>query len=385
MTETAENPVDTELECYDVVLVTTDGVESTVRSRLRDNGSRSCRGVRLVLKSACQAGGCGACSAVLSGGRVEMGEHDPDVIETPEEDGGILLCRSLPARGLPHRAAVRPGQVVTAPPSRHQARITGLDRVADGGDAAAGDAARRAAATRRRPDFESGQFVRINVPGRDARRAYSPANVANWDGELEFYIRLLPGGAMSEYLIGTAAVGDELDRDFCAPATSAWSRTDFGRAGSSPGAPACRRCCRCCAGWPSGETRSPPGSSSGSPGTPRCSPRRNCRRSPRSLPDLRCRHRGVAQHPELVRSNRQPCRPGGGRGRTARTSGLTCHVSGRRRWSMRPTPHSPRSGVPEGPDPRRTVLRRRVDRPPLVRAECVGARCDNDATQNQVF
>ena len=31
MTETAENPVDTELDCHDVVLVTNDGVESTIR------------------------------------------------------------------------------------------------------------------------------------------------------------------------------------------------------------------------------------------------------------------------------------------------------------------------------------------------------------------
>ena len=42
--------------------------------------------------------------------------------------------------------------------------------------------------------LQASQFVRISVPGCDARRAYSPANVANWDGELEFYIRLLPGG-----------------------------------------------------------------------------------------------------------------------------------------------------------------------------------------------
>ena len=101
------------------------------------------------------------------------------------------------------------GQIVTAPPTRHQARIIGLDRVADAvmrlrltllDDAGGSSSA----------DFESGQFVRIWVPGRDSRRAYSPANVANWDGELEFYIRLLPGGAMSEYLNGAAALGDEL-------------------------------------------------------------------------------------------------------------------------------------------------------------------------------
>jgi ferredoxin len=74
-----------------------------------------------VLKSACQAGGCGACSAVLTGGRVEMGDHDPDVIETPEEDSGILLCRSFPAKTAASTCRDR-GQIVTAPPTRHQAR-----------------------------------------------------------------------------------------------------------------------------------------------------------------------------------------------------------------------------------------------------------------------
>ena len=75
---------------------------------------------------------------MLSGGRVEMGDHDPDVIETPEEDGGILLCRSFPREDCRIELPYDRGQVVTAPPSRHQAEITGLDRVADGGDAAVG-------------------------------------------------------------------------------------------------------------------------------------------------------------------------------------------------------------------------------------------------------
>lgn len=209
MTEIADSPVDAELECYDVVLVTNDGAESTVRCDSGTTVLAAAEGSGLVLKSACQAGGCGACSAVLSTGRVEMGDHDPEVIETPEEDGGILLCRTFPRGDCRIDLPYDRGQIVTAPPSLHQARITGLDRVAEavmrlrvtlldegGGSSSA--------------DFEPGQFVRIRVPGRDARRAYSPANVANWDGELEFYIRLLPGGAMSEYLIGTAALGDEL-------------------------------------------------------------------------------------------------------------------------------------------------------------------------------
>ena len=209
MTEIIDTPVDTELGYYDVVLVTSDNEESTIRCDSQTTVLDAAEGSGLVLKSACQAGGCGACSAVLSDGRVRMGDHDPGVIDTPEEEGGILLCRSFPRADCRIELPYDRGQVVTAPPTRHQARIAGLDQVAEtvmrlrlsliaGADGSSS------------ADFESGQFVRIAVPGSDVRRAYSPANVANWDGALEFFIRLLPGGVMSQYLTGTAAVGDEL-------------------------------------------------------------------------------------------------------------------------------------------------------------------------------
>lgn len=213
MGETVAVPTDTGLG-YDVTLVTADGQESTLRCSAGTTVLAAAEQAGLVLKSACQGGGCGACSAVLAGGRVEMGDHDPDVIEVPEDQGGILLCSSFPREDcrieLPYDAA----KIVTAPPSRHDAEITALERVADG--------VMRVLLTMRpgedgssSADFESGQFFRVLVPGSgtagsEARRAYSPANVANWDGQLEFYIRLLPGGAMSDYLTGRAAVGDVL-------------------------------------------------------------------------------------------------------------------------------------------------------------------------------
>lgn len=202
---------------YDVTLVTADGQESTLHCGAGTTVLVAAERAGLVLKSACQGGGCGACSAVLSGGRVEMGDHDPDVIEVPEERGGILLCSSFPREDcrieLPYDAA----KIVTAPPTRHDAEITALERVADG--------VMRVMLTLRpaedgsaSADFQSGQFFRVMVPaagpepgpGTGVRRAYSPANVANWDGQLEFFIRLLPGGAMSEYLSERAEVGDVL-------------------------------------------------------------------------------------------------------------------------------------------------------------------------------
>lgn len=198
---------------YDVTLVTADGQESMLQCDGSTTLLEAAEDAGLMLKASCESGGCGACSAVLRDGRVEMGDHDPNVIEVPEGQGGILLCRSFPRGDCRIELPYDQSTIVVGPPVRHDAEITALDRVADGvmrlrltlrpGEDGSASA-----------DFESGQFVRIVVPGspagREVRRAYSPANVSNWDGELEFYIRLLPGGAMSDYLSERAAVGDVL-------------------------------------------------------------------------------------------------------------------------------------------------------------------------------
>jgi NAD(P)H-flavin reductase len=58
-------------------------------------------------------------------------------------------------------------------------------------------------------DFIPGQYMELAVPGTDIRRAYSLANLPNWDGRLEFLIRLQPGGAFSTWL-AQAQAGDLL-------------------------------------------------------------------------------------------------------------------------------------------------------------------------------
>ena len=216
---------------YDVTLVTTDGQESTLACNSATTVLDAAEDAGMMLKASCESGGCGACSAVLKNGRVEMGDHDPNVIEVPEGQGGILLCRSFPREDCRIELPYDESKIVHGPPVRRDAEITGLDRVADG--------VMRLTLTLRpaedgssTADFESGQFFKIVVPGapgrdgvvpgapgrdgvssehdKEVRRAYSPANVSNWDGQLEFYIRLLPGGAMSDYLSERAKVGDVL-------------------------------------------------------------------------------------------------------------------------------------------------------------------------------
>lgn len=59
-------------------------------------------------------------------------------------------------------------------------------------------------------DFLPGQYARVQVPGTDYTRSYSFANQPNSGNQLQFLIRLLPDGAMSNYIRERCQIGDEL-------------------------------------------------------------------------------------------------------------------------------------------------------------------------------
>jgi propane monooxygenase reductase subunit len=57
-----------------------------------------------------------------------------------------------------------------------------------------------------------GQYVDITVPGTEATRSFSMANTSSRDGgQLEFVIKVYPGGLFSSYLDERIAVGDQLE------------------------------------------------------------------------------------------------------------------------------------------------------------------------------
>ncbi|TAN50648.1 MAG: oxidoreductase, partial [Methylococcaceae bacterium] len=57
---------------------------------------------------------------------------------------------------------------------------------------------------------EPGQFMELEVPEQAIKRAYSLANTGNWEGKLEFLIRLQPGGRFSTWLKDQAQPGQSL-------------------------------------------------------------------------------------------------------------------------------------------------------------------------------
>lgn len=151
----------------------------------------------------CSNGQCGTCTAQLVSGRVEMDDYDRSVLPDEDREAGTVLpcvCRVTSAcavefpydsaEALAEEAPPIPGEILAV---RQIATETMLLEVSVGEELA----------------FEPGQYVRIHPAGTDISRSYSMANQPGSD-RLEFFIRLVPGGAFSSWL-AQAKAGDKVE------------------------------------------------------------------------------------------------------------------------------------------------------------------------------
>jgi ferredoxin len=166
----------------------------------------------LILVSQCRNGSCGACHASVIDGDYRLGEHAPDLLPTDRRNG-ILMCRTAPRSDLRVALPYDHRKVLHQSVPRRAAQIIALEDIADGtvrlvlrldSDADGGGAAQ----------FGSGQFMEIELPDSDVRRAYSLANTSNWDGMLEFLIRIRvcgPRGMIKAIATVAADYGEPAD------------------------------------------------------------------------------------------------------------------------------------------------------------------------------
>ena len=194
---------------YPIELTTSDG--TLIRFECAENQSllAAAAAANIVLPSLCGQGTCAACHAFVTAGEFVVGEHDPDAVPVEPGQKAVLLCCSYPRSPMRLAAPYEHGRVLCQPNVAREVVITELTRVAEStvrllvrlvSAENEGDATQ----------FEPGQFVELEIPGKDIKRAYSIAN--DWDGEgqLEFLIRLQPQGRFSEHLMRDARVGDKL-------------------------------------------------------------------------------------------------------------------------------------------------------------------------------
>jgi propane monooxygenase reductase subunit len=165
----------------------------------------------ILLPHGCKEGQCASCkSFVLDGEDIDLEKYSTFALpDFEQEEGYTLLCRAHPYEDLTvellnyDEDMIRSGlpiqtvqaEVVANEPVTHDMRHLVLQLVEP---------------TELR--FFPGQYVDIGVPGTEETRSFSMANTSSKDsGQVEFVIRVYPGGLFSEFLAHTVAVGDRLE------------------------------------------------------------------------------------------------------------------------------------------------------------------------------
>ncbi|MBB5416937.1 anthranilate 1,2-dioxygenase electron transfer component AntC [Paraburkholderia atlantica] len=156
----------------------------------------------------CREGVCGTCQ-----GRCESGDYTLDYVDDETlsaEDLAqrkILSCQTRVKSDASFYFDFDSTLCEGAGTSTVSASVAGVELVSATTAILRVDARAHA----RQLDFLPGQYARVKVPGTEDWRSYSFANHPNERNELQFLIRLLPDGVMSNYLRERCKVGDTVE------------------------------------------------------------------------------------------------------------------------------------------------------------------------------
>ncbi len=197
----AESPL------HRVTLRFEDGVEKQVEVGADEFVLDAALRQEIPLVHQCRSGSCSTCVASVISGTIEMvRDRALALIASEIVDGKRLLCSSHALSD----AVVRlhyPSWLISEGARRIiEARVVGVDWPVP-------SVARLAIVIDRRTgiSFRAGQYVRIRVPGTQAWRSYSMCSTPRELPKMEFLVRIIPGGVMSEYLREGVREGDAIE------------------------------------------------------------------------------------------------------------------------------------------------------------------------------
>ena len=158
----------------------------------------------------CKMGSCGSCIAVCDSGDYEIKDYSISLLpENADETGDILLCSTFPKSDLVIHAPYAAEKIQGHQPIARDANISVVEQMAERTTRLVLQLVENEESGLAF-EFEAGQFVELEIPELDLKRAYSISNVSNWEGRLEFLIRLQEKGQFSDYLKNQAAIGAAL-------------------------------------------------------------------------------------------------------------------------------------------------------------------------------
>jgi ferredoxin-NADP reductase/ferredoxin len=193
---------------YNIQLTTRDGQKLSFDCAPDQNLTDAADAAHIILPAQCRKGSCGSCHASVVTGDFLLGEHNPAALPD-DSTNGILMCCTTPQSDLAILLPYDHSRVLFHSIPRRSAEIVAVTAIAENtvrlqlrldADEQLGSAA----------EFEPGQFMEVEIPDSNDKRAYSLSNTGNWDGCLEFLIRLQPNGKFSAFLNERACPGMKL-------------------------------------------------------------------------------------------------------------------------------------------------------------------------------
>ncbi|MDO8212473.1 2Fe-2S iron-sulfur cluster binding domain-containing protein [Conexibacter sp. CPCC 206217] len=164
----------------------------------------------LMLMHGCKEGQCAACKSFLLDGEVDLDRYSTFALpDYEEQEGYTLLCRAHALTDLEIELINFDEEVLRSgvPLQVLSARVEAIEELTS-------DIRRLVLklAPGESMAFHAGQYVDISIPGHpQEHRSFSMANTCAAGDELEFMIKLYPGGRFSGLLSdGSISVGDEL-------------------------------------------------------------------------------------------------------------------------------------------------------------------------------
>ncbi|OBF28019.1 benzoate 1,2-dioxygenase electron transfer component BenC [Mycobacterium sp. ACS4331] len=196
--------VPTDTETYSVALSFEDGVTRFINCRADQTVADASYRQRINIPLDCRDGACGTCKALCESGSYDGGSYIEDALAPDEaERGYVLPCSMRPRSDLVLQIASTSDVAKTAAKT-HTGTVVEVTRLSSTTVRFSLEIPSRAELA-----FLPGQYVNIAVPGTDVSRSYSFANAPD-EPRLTFLVKLVPGGAMSDYLDQRAAVGDAI-------------------------------------------------------------------------------------------------------------------------------------------------------------------------------
>jgi len=164
----------------------------------------------IMLMHGCKEGQCSACKSFLLDGEVDLDRYSTFALPDFEEaEGWTLLCRAHPYSDLEIELINYDEEILHGgtPPRTVSTRVEAVESLT-------GDIRLlRLTVDDDEPfAFKPGQYVDIHIPGdEEHHRSFSMANTSTSPDELEFMIKLYPGGRFSGLLAdGAIKPGDDL-------------------------------------------------------------------------------------------------------------------------------------------------------------------------------